>query len=84
MDTQSVADIYSELQDLTGADDNAAATLTLAYYIGKLTTFSGADMLAHGIALGVRKGLFGSSASDDESVNDNGFGRVSDAIRDAG
>lgn len=84
MSTESVAEIFHSLQDKTGCDDSAAATLTLAYYVGQLTTFSGGDMLAHGIAIGIRKGLWGVSADDDTGLHYGiGLGDLGEAIKAA-
>lgn len=81
MTVDALCEVFELIRDKTGADEATAGTLTLAYYVGKPTTFAGGDMLAHGIALGVRKGLWGVAAEDNASI-DYQAETVADAIRD--
>lgn len=60
---------FYELID-KGHHEQAAAAIALAEAMERLTTIHAADLLSHGIALGIRKGLFGANAEDNADIRE--------------
>lgn len=70
---------YNAIQTELGTDETATALLVLASAVGRLKD---ADELAHAICMGIRMGLFGAGASNQESINST-ISELAEAVREA-
>ncbi len=60
---------YDRLRE-DGVGETAAAIIALAEAVERASGLSAAENLSHGIALGIRKGLFGYGADDYADIRD--------------